>query len=209
MTSWLVWIGTPSGFLKSHDGILTIRFFQNLYTLQNRICKSPSYSFPFIRYKMKASLRIPHHHLRCSKSTRTVRPLTALPCSRNLEAKSQSKVRFQSRSPNPYRSNRTIPHSESARMASSTFSNADTGSKSADPYKEKNLDSASIKEKVEDLSEFVSACKFGMMTTRDGSTGRLVSRCMALAGKVWTFRSSNPVPFSLFNSETRQLRPSQ
>lgn len=80
-------------------------------------------------------------------------------------------------------------------MASSSFSNADTGSKSADPYKEKNLDSASIKEKVEDLSDFVSACKFGMMTTRDGSTGRLVSRCMALAAKVRTFFSSDLGPF--------------
>lgn len=53
----------------------------------------------------------------------------------------------------------------------SGFSNADTGSKPADPYKERNLDDASIEEKVESQSEFVSNCKFGMMTTRDGSTG--------------------------------------
>jgi hypothetical protein len=65
-----------------------------------------------------------------------------------------------------------------------SFSNADTGSKQADPYKTKNADDTSIKEKVEDLTEFISACKFGMMTTRDGSTGSLVSRCMALAAKV-------------------------
>jgi len=64
-----------------------------------------------------------------------------------------------------------------------SFSNTDTGSKPADPYKEKNIDHASIKEKVEDLSEFISACKFGMMTTRDGKSGALVSRCMALAAK--------------------------
>ncbi|PMD21383.1 hypothetical protein NA56DRAFT_748848 [Hyaloscypha hepaticicola] len=64
-----------------------------------------------------------------------------------------------------------------------SFSNANTGDKPADPYKEKNLDDASIKEKVEDLSEFISACKFGMMTTRDSSSGALVSRCMALAAK--------------------------
>jgi hypothetical protein len=68
--------------------------------------------------------------------------------------------------------------------AMSSFSNTDTGNKPADPYKAKNLDDASIKEKVEDLSEFISNCKFGMMTTRDGTTGRLVSRCMALAAKV-------------------------
>jgi len=64
-----------------------------------------------------------------------------------------------------------------------SFSNTNTGDKPADPYKEKNIDDASIKDKVEDLSEFVSACKFGMMTTRDGSSGALVSRCMALAAK--------------------------
>ena len=65
-----------------------------------------------------------------------------------------------------------------------SFSNTNTGDKPADPYKEKNLDDTSIKVKVEDLSEFVSSCKFGMMTTRDGSSGALVSRCMALAAKV-------------------------
>lgn len=67
-------------------------------------------------------------------------------------------------------------------MASS-FSNTDTGIKNPDPYKEKNLDHASIEDKVNGLSEFVSACKFGMMTTRETS-GMLVSRCMALAAKV-------------------------
>jgi len=64
-----------------------------------------------------------------------------------------------------------------------SFSNADTGSKPADPYKAKNIDDVSVKEKVEGLSEFITASKFGMMTTRDGSSGALVSRCMALAGK--------------------------
>ncbi|KAI9741415.1 MAG: BLI-3 blue-light-inducible Bli-3 protein [Claussenomyces sp. TS43310] len=63
-----------------------------------------------------------------------------------------------------------------------SFSNTDTGSKPADPYKAKNIDHASIKEKVEGLSDFISSCKFGMMTTRD-SEGMLVSRCMALAAK--------------------------
>ncbi|TAQ91020.1 hypothetical protein B7494_g627 [Chlorociboria aeruginascens] len=66
-----------------------------------------------------------------------------------------------------------------------SFSNTDTGAKNADPYKEKNKDETSIKEKVDDLSEFISACKFGMMTTRDAASGALVSRCMALAAKVF------------------------
>lgn len=65
-----------------------------------------------------------------------------------------------------------------------SFSNADTGSKNADPYTAKNKEEGSIQEKVEGLSEFVTACKFGMMTTRDASTGALMSRCMALAAKV-------------------------
>ncbi|TVY32306.1 Protein bli-3 [Lachnellula subtilissima] len=64
-----------------------------------------------------------------------------------------------------------------------SFSNTDTGSKPADPYKAKNIDHATIKEKIEGLTEFISASKFGMMTTRDGSSGALVSRCMALAAK--------------------------
>lgn len=63
--------------------------------------------------------------------------------------------------------------------------NPPADSKSMDPYKEKNKDpDTTLKEKVEDLSEFISACKFGMMTTRDASTGMLASRCMALAAKV-------------------------
>ncbi|MCJ1364873.1 BLI-3 blue-light-inducible Bli-3 protein [Acarospora aff. strigata] len=65
---------------------------------------------------------------------------------------------------------------------SSGFSNADTGSKPADPYKAKNLENPSLREKVEDLVAFINSCKFGMMTTRSQS-GLLVSRCMALAGK--------------------------
>lgn len=66
-----------------------------------------------------------------------------------------------------------------------TFSNADTGDKPSDPYYNKNIDTnATLKEKVETLAKFVSSCKFGMMTTRDSSTGKLVSRCMAVAGKV-------------------------
>ncbi|KAG9248507.1 hypothetical protein BJ878DRAFT_412645 [Calycina marina] len=65
-----------------------------------------------------------------------------------------------------------------------SFSNTNTGDKIADPYKEKNSDvNVTIKEKVEDLTDFISACKFGMMTTRVGDSGALVSRCMALAGK--------------------------
>ncbi|KAI1139903.1 pyridoxamine 5'-phosphate oxidase [Hypoxylon sp. FL0543] len=66
----------------------------------------------------------------------------------------------------------------------SSFSNTDTGDKPSGPYYNKNIDTdATLKEKVENLTKFVSSCKFGMMTTRDPSSGKLVSRCMAVAGK--------------------------
>lgn len=54
----------------------------------------------------------------------------------------------------------------------------------ADPYQEKNIDDVSIKDKIQDLSELIDSCKFGVMTTRDARTGYLVSRCMAVAAKV-------------------------
>ncbi|KAL8734309.1 MAG: hypothetical protein Q9166_001507 [cf. Caloplaca sp. 2 TL-2023] len=64
-----------------------------------------------------------------------------------------------------------------------SFSNADTGDKPADPYKAANKTEPKLKEKVEDLVNFIESCKFGMMTTRIESSGLLVSRCMALAAK--------------------------
>ena len=65
-----------------------------------------------------------------------------------------------------------------------SFSNTDTGSKPADPYTQKNADEPGLQEKVTDLVNFITASKFGMMTTRVASSGLLVSRCMALAAKV-------------------------
>lgn len=63
-----------------------------------------------------------------------------------------------------------------------SFSNADTGNKPADTYTEKNKEDVDMRQKVEDLVNFITECKFGMMTTKSAETGRLVSRCMALAG---------------------------
>ncbi|KAF2240838.1 hypothetical protein BU26DRAFT_191863 [Trematosphaeria pertusa] len=66
----------------------------------------------------------------------------------------------------------------------SSFSNADTGSKPADPYTQKNLDdSSSLKEKVEDLQNFIDKVKFAMMTTQTAGSDLLASRAMALAAK--------------------------
>ena len=64
-----------------------------------------------------------------------------------------------------------------------SYSNTDTGSKPADPYKEKNLEEPSVQEKVADLNAFMDKCKFCMMTTKTND-GILASRCMALAAKV-------------------------
>ena len=79
----------------------------------------------------------------------------------------------------------TQPHNMS-------FSNTDTGSKPADPYKETNYSQADLKTKIEDLITFIETNKFGMMTTRIASSGLLTSRCMALAAKVcsYTVRAS-------------------
>lgn len=65
-----------------------------------------------------------------------------------------------------------------------SFSNTSTGDKPADPYTKVNADQAvPLEQKVADLSTFVQACKFGMLTTRDAASGRLVSRCMAVAAQ--------------------------
>lgn len=62
-----------------------------------------------------------------------------------------------------------------------------TGTKHSDPYKEKNLDNeCPLKDKVQDLVEFVEGLKFGLMTTRQRDSGYLVSRCMAVAARVWS-----------------------
>ncbi|KAJ4375266.1 hypothetical protein N0V83_002352 [Neocucurbitaria cava] len=65
----------------------------------------------------------------------------------------------------------------------SSFSNTDTGSKNADPYTQKNLQEPSLKEKVEDLLNFVDNTKFCLLTTQTVDSDLLASRAMALAAK--------------------------
>ncbi|KAF9696303.1 hypothetical protein EKO04_005331 [Ascochyta lentis] len=65
----------------------------------------------------------------------------------------------------------------------SSFSNTDTGSKTADPYTQKNKDEVSLKEKVEDLFTFIDKTKFCLFTTHAGDSDLLASRAMALAAK--------------------------
>lgn len=78
-----------------------------------------------------------------------------------------------------------------------SFSNTDTGDKPADPYKAVNKTEPELKEKIEDLVNFIESCKYGMMTTRIESSGLLVSRCMALAAKVCLIIPSLPAPSSV------------
>ncbi|PSN64219.1 hypothetical protein BS50DRAFT_575662 [Corynespora cassiicola Philippines] len=65
----------------------------------------------------------------------------------------------------------------------SSFSNTETGDKTADPYTQKNLDEPSLKEKVEDLHNFIDKTKLGMLTTQTAGSDLLASRAMALAAK--------------------------
>lgn len=64
-----------------------------------------------------------------------------------------------------------------------SFSNTSTGDKPADPYTKANADDTTLEQKVTDLSSFIQSSKFGMMTTRDASSGKIVSRCMAVAAQ--------------------------
>ncbi|KAK7533025.1 uncharacterized protein J3D65DRAFT_634099 [Phyllosticta citribraziliensis] len=63
-----------------------------------------------------------------------------------------------------------------------TFSNADTGSKPADPYVQANTQEPDLKTKVTDLVNFADKHKFCMLTTVQHG-GLLASRAMALAAK--------------------------
>lgn len=110
----------------------------------------------------------------------SIRQLTSLAASRRL----QSTLPLLLSSTRAAVRNQTIP--QTLRMS---FSNTETpADKPADPYKAENKTDPELKEKVEDLVNFITSCKFGMMTTRIESSGLLTSRCMALAAKVsgWT-----------------------
>ena len=66
----------------------------------------------------------------------------------------------------------------------SSFSNADTGNKTADPYTAQNKQEPSLKEKVEDLFTFIDKTKICLMTAQTAGSDLLTSRAMALAAKV-------------------------
>lgn len=72
--------------------------------------------------------------------------------------------------------------------------NTSKGEQPLDPYKAKSLEDPPLAQKVEDLVDFISEAKFGMLTTKIAGSEYLTSRCMALAGKVLSF----PLPFPSF-----------
>ena len=92
---------------------------------------------------------------------------------------------------------RNVSDSTPFKMSQKPFSNTEVPSdKPADPYTATNKSEPELKEKVQDLVTFIESCKFGMMTTRIGSSGLLTSRCMALAAKVGLQLLKSPLQIS-------------
>lgn len=125
---------------------------------------------------------------------------TLLPIASSLRPSSILTRQFSRRRPStvnhtPYKhlipQSRNLSNSPRSKMSQKPFSNTEVpGDKPADPYTATNKSEPELKEKVQDLVSFIESCKFGMMTTRIGSSGLLTSRCMALAAKV----SSQNIP---------------
>ncbi|CAI7666440.1 hypothetical protein N7533_009754 [Penicillium manginii] len=68
-------------------------------------------------------------------------------------------------------------------MSANATINTETGSHSVDPYKTQNFEDPPLIQKIEELVEFITQVKFGMLTTKQSDGEFLTSRCMALAGK--------------------------
>lgn len=69
-------------------------------------------------------------------------------------------------------------------MSADATINTSTGNHTLDPYKTQNFEDPPLPQKIEELSEFISEVKFGMLTTHQSDGDYLTSRCMALAAKV-------------------------
>ncbi|KAJ5126879.1 hypothetical protein N7448_007658 [Penicillium atrosanguineum] len=61
--------------------------------------------------------------------------------------------------------------------------NTATGNHPVDPYKSKSFEDPPLPQKIEDLANFISEIKFGMLTTHQSEGEYLASRCMALAAQ--------------------------
>ena len=69
-------------------------------------------------------------------------------------------------------------------MSATASINTTTGNHPLDPYKTQNFEDPPLAQKIEDLVDFISEVKFGMLTTKQSNGELLISRCMALAAKV-------------------------
>lgn len=116
---------------------------------------------------------------------RLIRPLPSLRAyARVLDGSSFTPVAIPRYQPPLSRAKAQVNRMLTSSSRKMSFSNTNTGDKPADPYKAANIDTnVSVEQKITDLSNFIDASKFGMMTTRDASSGKLVSRCMAVAAK--------------------------
>lgn len=71
-----------------------------------------------------------------------------------------------------------------------------TGIHPVDPYKTQNAEDPPLAQKVQDLVDFITQVKYGMLTTKQSEGDYLASRCMALATTVRNLYSP-PIFFSL------------
>lgn len=69
-------------------------------------------------------------------------------------------------------------------MSTNPTVNTSTGNQPVDPYKSQNSEDPPLPTKIEELSDFISQVKFGMLTTKQSGGDFLTSRAMALAAKV-------------------------
>ena len=69
-------------------------------------------------------------------------------------------------------------------MSANATINTSTGTQAVDPYKTQNSEDPPLEQKVQDLVDFITQTKFGMLTTKQSEGDYLASRCMALAATV-------------------------
>ncbi|KAJ5247397.1 FMN-binding split barrel-related protein [Penicillium chermesinum] len=68
-------------------------------------------------------------------------------------------------------------------MSTNPTISTSSGNQPVDPYKSQNSEDPPLATKIEELTDFISQVKFGMLTTKQSGGDFLVSRCMALAAK--------------------------
>ncbi|KAJ5578401.1 Bli-3 protein [Penicillium hispanicum] len=68
-------------------------------------------------------------------------------------------------------------------MSANATINTSTGNQPVDPYKTQNFEDPPLPQKIEELVDFISEVKFGMLTTKQSDGEFLTSRCMALTAK--------------------------